>query len=100
VVEIEKIDDPHEDFSDGSSSNPSLDNFDMKEIYERIYEINDAEEKERIKQSANMRFFSEIQDSEYIDQQGMLQIIDLTFSSKNKQSNRNSSTKSRIQNVR
>lgn len=39
MVEVEKIDDPHEDFSDGSSSNPSLDNFDMKDIYEKIYQI-------------------------------------------------------------
>ena len=36
-MEVEKKDDMEDDFSDGSSSNPSLDNFDMKEIYERIY---------------------------------------------------------------
>lgn len=33
-VEIEKEDDPDEDLTDGSSSNPSQDNFDMQEIYE------------------------------------------------------------------
>ena len=44
MVEVEKMDDPEDKFSDGSSSNPSIDNFDLKDIYEKIYEINNAEE--------------------------------------------------------
>jgi len=31
------MDDPNEDFSDGSSSNPSIDNLDLKDIYEKVY---------------------------------------------------------------
>ena len=33
-VEVEKEEDPLENFSDGSSSNPSQDNFDLQDIYE------------------------------------------------------------------
>ena len=36
-MEIEKKDDPNDDFSDGSSSNPSQDNLDIDEIYDQVY---------------------------------------------------------------
>lgn len=37
AVEIEKRDIPEEDSSCGSNSNPSEDNFDPDEIYEKVY---------------------------------------------------------------
>ena len=36
-VEIKKIDDPNDDFSDGSSSNPSIDNLDIEDMTEKVY---------------------------------------------------------------
>lgn len=38
-VEIEKEDDPDDTLSNGSSSNPSQDNFDLQEMYEQIYQL-------------------------------------------------------------
>ena len=43
-VEVQKEDDPDEDLTDGSSSNPSQDNFDLQEMYEQIYQVSNAQE--------------------------------------------------------
>jgi hypothetical protein len=42
--------------SSGSSSEPSLDNLDIKEIYEKIYEINDSNQIEAYKKEQENKF--------------------------------------------
>ena len=53
MVEVQKIDDPMDDFSDGSSSNPSIDNLDMRDIYEKVYNFKPSKDRERAKSLAN-----------------------------------------------
>lgn len=62
VVEIEKKDDLNDDFSDGSSSNPSQDNLDIEEIYEKVYQLG-TKTKERLQKRmrANKQFREDIE---------------------------------------
>lgn len=81
-VEEEREDDPQDNFSDGSSSNPSQDNFDMQDIYEQIYQCSNAQELALRKEEANNRFMMELNDQDYIDQQAMFQYLDDAFKGK------------------
>eukprot|EP00347_Sterkiella_histriomuscorum_P022485 403338316 len=75
-VEVEKIDDPEEQISDGSSSNPSIDNLDMSEIYEKIYNLKPTKVFIQAREEANMKFMEEINNQDYLDQQQMFRLID------------------------
>jgi len=58
-----------DNFSDGSSSNPSFDNLDMKDMFDNVYQIKSKKDFQFDKEEASKKFLEEIMAKEVINQQ-------------------------------
>ncbi len=58
-MEVEKKDDPLEEYSSGSNSNPSIDNLDSREILEKVYELDNLTDFEEEKQEIHTKFLED-----------------------------------------